>query len=62
MREYSFVRIRIRRARQGATLERDHQEVIREQAAAGWQFVQAIEFDRHPQPHFDLVFTREGKQ
>lgn len=59
MREYSFVSIRIRRARAGVTLETDYQQVIREQAAAGWQFVQAIEFDRHPHPHFDLVFSRE---
>lgn len=59
MREYSFIRIRIRHTRAGSSLESDYRDVIRTQAASGWDFVQAIEFDTHPQPHFDLVFTRE---
>ncbi len=60
MPEYTFVSIPFARRREGATPSRDYQEVIREQAAAGWEFVQAISFASAPDPHLDLVFTRKG--
>lgn len=59
MREYSFVRIPFTRRRAGSALAGDYRDVIRDRAASGWEFVQAISFDTHAQPHLDLVFTRE---
>lgn len=61
MLEYSFVSIPITRRRDGSHLERDHREVIFERAAAGWEFVQAISFEKHAEPRIDLVFTRKGE-
>ncbi|WP_024357495.1 DUF4177 domain-containing protein [Leucobacter chironomi] len=60
MREYSFVSIPITRRREGAALEVDYRDVIRERAEHGWEFVQAIPFDAHADPRLDLVFTRKG--
>lgn len=62
MREYSFVSISIVRRREGAALKSDYQEVIREQASAGWEFVQAIPLESHTSPRLDLVFTRKAKK
>ncbi len=62
MREYSFVSIPVTRRREGTALENDHRDVIRERAASGWEFVQAIPFDTHAHPHLDLVFSREVGQ
>lgn len=62
MREYSFVSIAIKRRREGATFETDYREVVREQAAKGWEFVQAIPLDTHADPRLDLVFTRKVKK
>lgn len=62
MREYAFVRIPYLRRRTGPVLERDYRDAIREQAAAGWSFVQAISFDDDARPHLDLVFTREDNK
>ncbi len=62
MREYSFVSIAVKRRREGAVLDTDYREVIRERAAAGWEFVQAIPLDAHTEPRLDLVFTRKVKK
>jgi len=62
MREYSFVSIAVKRRREGAVLETDYREVVRERAAAGWEFVQAIPLESHAEPRLDLVFTRKGKK
>jgi hypothetical protein len=62
MREYSFVSIAVKRRREGATLEKDYRQVIREHAAEGWEFVQAISFESHAEPRLDLVFERKGKK
>lgn len=62
MPEYAFVSIAIKRRREGASLERDYREVIRERATAGWEFVQAIPFENHADARLDLVFVREGKK
>ncbi len=62
MREYSFVSVPVHRRREGASLGKDYREVIRERAAAGWEFVQAIPFETHADPHIDLVFTRKVKK
>lgn len=60
MREYSFDRIPYVRRRDGLRPQTDHREVIAERASAGWEFVQAIPFETAPQPHLELVFTREA--
>lgn len=60
MAEYSFVSIQLVRRRQGAELARDYREVIRERAAEGWEFVQAIPLEQHVEPRIDLVFVRKG--
>ena len=62
MHEYSFVSITVKRRREGAALETDYRQVIREQAAAGWEFVQAIPFGTHADARLDLVFTREARK
>lgn len=62
MQEYAVVSIAIRRRREGLTLERDYREVIRERAASGWEFVQALSFENHVEPRLDLVFMRKGTQ
>jgi hypothetical protein len=62
MHEYAFVSIRVTRSRSGSTLETDYQRVIREHAEAGWKLAQVIDFAKHPDPHFDLVFSRKVKQ
>ena len=62
VREYTFVSITVKRRREGAALEKDHREVIRERAAAGWEFVQAIPLDTHTEPRLDLVFSRKVKK
>ncbi|MEW1963235.1 DUF4177 domain-containing protein [Microbacterium sp. NPDC077644] len=60
MTEYDFVSIPITRHRDGHRLADDYRLVIRERAERGWKFVQAIPFDTHSEPRFDLVFTRKG--
>lgn len=60
MSEYSFITIPLVRRRPGISLKEDYREVIREQAAAGWEFVQAITFENDAQPHIDLVFVRKA--
>ena len=62
MREYAFVSIATLRRREGTELERDYQDVIRDRAAQGWTFVQAIPFDSSAQPRVDLVFSRKVKK
>lgn len=62
MREYRFLSIAVQRRREGAALEKDYREVIREQAASGWEFVQAIPLDTHADSRIDLVFTRKVKK
>lgn len=62
MQEYKFVSIAVQRRREGAAFEKDYREVIREQAASGWEFVQAIPLDTHADPRIDLVFTRKVKK
>ena len=62
MQEYSFVSIAVSRSRAGSALAQDYQSIIRDRAAAGWEFVQAISFDTHAEPHLDLVFTRKVKK
>lgn len=62
MREYSFMSIAMQRRREGLTLERDYREVIREQAAAEWEFVQAIPFETGAKPRLDLVFVRKVRK
>ncbi|EYT56815.1 hypothetical protein H490_0100640 [Leucobacter sp. UCD-THU] len=62
MREYSFVSIPIHRRREGAALEIDYRDVIRERAEHGWEFIQAIPLDTHADPRLDLVFARKGKR
>lgn len=62
MREYSFVRVDVKRRREGAVLQKDYREVIIEKAAAGWHFVQAIPLESHTEPRLDLVFSRKVAQ
>ncbi|MGJ0204944.1 DUF4177 domain-containing protein [Leucobacter sp. gxy201] len=47
------------RRRDGARPEQDYREVIRDRAAAGWRFVQAIPFESSADPRLDLVFERK---
>lgn len=61
MREYSFISIAVKRRREGAVLERDYREVVRERAAEGWEFVQAIPFETHAEARLDLVFSRKAR-
>ena len=59
MRSYDFVSIPIKRRRDGSVNDTDYREVIRERAADGWEFVQAISFENFVKPRIDLVFTRK---
>ena len=61
MIEYSFISVAAKRRREGLYLADDYREIIRERAAEGWEFVQAIPFEGHVEPHIDLVFTRKGE-
>lgn len=62
MYEYVFDSIPVLRTREGALLESDYREVIRERAVAGWKLVQAIPFETHSDARLDLVFTRKVKK
>lgn len=62
MREYAFASIPILRRRGGTALRTDYRDVIRDHAATGWEFVQAISFESDAQPRLDLVFTREVRE
>ena len=62
MREYSFVSITVKRRRDGSFNDTDYRDVIRERAADGWEFVQAISFETFVQPRIDLVFTRKDER
>lgn len=59
--QYSFESIRITRNREGTTPVRDYREVIRQRAADGWEFVQAISFEHDGTPRIDLVFVRKDR-
>ncbi|MGO1538158.1 MAG: DUF4177 domain-containing protein [Leucobacter sp.] len=61
MREYSFVSIPMARQRDGMVISDNYHDVIRERAADGWEFVQAISFESHARPRLDLVFTRKDE-
>ena len=62
MREYHFISIPVTRTREGRQLAADYQDVIREQATHGWEFVHAIPLEKHTQPRIDLVFTRKAEK
>lgn len=62
MREYSFISIPVKRRRDGLVNDTDYQDVIREKASDGWEFVQAISFETFVDPRIDLVFTRREKR
>lgn len=59
--EYSFISVAVKRRREGRMLADDYREIIRQQAASGWEFVQAIPLEKHTEPRIDLVFTRKGE-
>jgi hypothetical protein len=61
MSEYSFISVATKRRREGLSLADDYREIIRQRAAEGWQFVQAISFEQPVEPRIDLVFTRKGE-
>lgn len=61
MLEYSFISVAANRRREGFYLADDYRKIIRERAAEGWEFVQAIPFEGHVEPRIDLVFTRKGE-
>lgn len=61
MLEYSFISVAAKRRREGFFLADDYRDIIRERAAEGWEFVQAISFEQHSDPRIDLVFTRKGE-
>lgn len=61
MPEYDFVSIPFLRSRSGMTPESDYRDLIRERAADGWDFIQAIPFDGATRPHLDLVFVRRRR-
>ena len=61
MMEYTFHRVSTKRRREGLYLDEDYRDIIRERAADGWEFVQAISFEQHTNPRIDLVFTRKGE-
>lgn len=60
MHEYSFISIPTKRHRSGTVPEVDYRDVIREQAAQGWEFVQAIPLMTDVKPRLELVFRREA--
>ncbi|MFC5339139.1 DUF4177 domain-containing protein [Leucobacter denitrificans] len=62
MKEYSFVSIAVQRRREGSLLAKDYQQVVRERAGDGWEFVQAVSFENHAEPRIDLVFSRKVKK
>lgn len=62
MLEYSFVSIPVVRRRAGTALKTDYRDVIRDKAASGWEFVQAIPFAEEARPRLDLVFIRKAEQ
>ncbi len=62
MKEYSFVSIAVQRRREGSLLAQDYQQVVRERAGDGWEFVQAVSLEDHTEPRIDLVFTRKVKK
>ncbi len=61
MLEYSFISMDVKRRREGLFLADDYRDIIRERAADGWEFVQAVSFEQHIEPRIDLVFTRKGE-
>lgn len=61
MLEYSFVSMDVKRRREGLYLDEDYRDIVRERAAEGWEFVQAISFEQHTSPRIDLVFSRKGE-
>lgn len=61
MHEYHFISIPVTRRREGRELADDYQHVIRQHAADGWEFVQAIPLEKHTDPRIDLVFTRKAE-
>lgn len=61
MLEYSFISVAAQRRREGFVLADDYRDIIRERAAEGWEFVQAIPLEQHIEPRIDLVFTRKGE-
>ncbi|NLA65531.1 MAG: DUF4177 domain-containing protein [Leucobacter sp.] len=60
MYEYTFITIPINRRRDGLSFDIDYRDEIREQAAKGWEFVQAISLEAHARPRLDLVFKRKA--
>jgi len=60
MPQFDFVSIPLHRRREGLAFATDYRDVIRERAAEGWTFVQAIPLEHHTDPRLDLVFTRNG--
>ncbi len=61
MMEYSFFSVAVKRRREGFLLADDYRDIIREFAAEGWEFVQAIPLEQHSEPRIDLVFKRKGE-
>lgn len=61
MHEYHFISVLVQRRRDGRTLAEDYRDIIRQQAADGWEFVQALPLEKHTQPRVDLVFTRKAE-
>lgn len=61
MHEYHFISVDVKRRREGRELAEDYRDIIRENAADGWEFVQAIPLEKHTQPRIDLVFTRKAE-
>lgn len=62
MYEHTFVTIPVKRTRAGLVADRDYREIVREQAALGWKFEQAISFEQHATPRLDLVFSRKVRK
>lgn len=58
MPKYEFIRVEMKRGREGLELAEDYREIIREQASTGWKLVQIVPFEQHVRPHIDLVFKR----
>lgn len=61
MREYLFESVPLARTREGVVPTHDYQVVIRERAAEGWEFVQAVPLESHVPARIDLIFTRLGE-
>lgn len=60
MYEYSFISVALTRRREGSALASDYRDIIRKQAASGWEFVQAIPFETDVKPRLDLVFRKQA--